>query len=123
MLNSKIQSKENENIQLKKEVEELHKQVKSANLKVTNNDVKLIRTNEEREKLKETIKMVNQELKELKGSHKKQIDEITSITKKLDKHRHELIAGFKRQLQLIDNLRRQKVCTFLKKIFLTFPVF
>lgn len=110
LLNSKIQSKENENLQLRKEIEELNKQLKSSNLTINNNDFKFLRVNEDRDKLKATIKTLKDELKDIKDIQKKRTDEMNLIVKQIEKHRNELIVGFKKQLQLIDNLKRQKVC-------------
>lgn len=61
MLNSKIQSKENENTQLKKEIENLQKQLKTNNVSINQNELKLIKAQEECEKLKGTVKSLKQE--------------------------------------------------------------
>lgn len=45
----------------------------------------------------------------MKEIHKKQIIDMTQIIRRIEKHRNELINGFKKQLQLIDNLKKQKV--------------
>lgn len=73
--------------------------------------MKLAKCNEERDKLKEGVKILKQDEKVLREMHKKQIDEMSLIIKRIDKHRNELINGFNKQLQLLDNLKRQKVST------------
>lgn len=42
-------------------------------------------------------------------SYKKQIAELTMTTKQLEKQNNELKQGFKKQLQLVENLKMQKV--------------
>lgn len=50
--------------------------------------------------------LFNQDLREL---HRKEIFELTSVNKKLEKQNSELTAGFKKQLLLVDNLKKQRV--------------
>lgn len=103
-----------ENLQLKKVIEDLHKQLKLLNVSNGNNETKLLKSNEERDKLKEIIKIMKQDEKLTKDTHKRQVEEMSHIIRRIDKHKNELINGFKKQLQLLDNLKRQKVM-FLKE--------
>ena len=40
---------------------------------------------------------------------KKRVDQLTAENKRLEKQKNERMAGFKKQLKLIDILKRQKV--------------
>lgn len=55
-------------------------------------------------------------LKEMKDNSRKQINELTATIKQIEKHKLELINGFKKQMQLIENLKKQKVCLVTKQI-------
>ncbi|KAF2879558.1 hypothetical protein ILUMI_26607 [Ignelater luminosus] len=107
-LNSKLQAKENENASLKKELEQLKRDLKNVNLHVSGHEVRLNRALEENEKMKAALKTAKQEEKELKEAQRKEVAEITSIVKRLEKQKTDLLSGFSKQLQLIDNLKKQK---------------
>ena len=49
------------------------------------------------------------EKKDAKENGKKSVDELTLKTKFLEKQRNELLHGFKKQMELIDVLKRQKL--------------
>ena len=49
------------------------------------------------------------EKKDAIDNGKKSIDELTMKTKFLEKQRNELLQGFKKQMELIDVLKRQKL--------------
>lgn len=51
----------------------------------------------------------------MKESCRKQIAELTSALKQAEKQKLELLAGFKKQMQLIDVLKKQKVSDFVKQ--------
>lgn len=46
---------------------------------------------------------------EMKDTSRKQINDLTVTIKQIEKHKLELLDGFKKQMQLIDNLKKQKV--------------
>ncbi|CAH1114540.1 unnamed protein product [Psylliodes chrysocephalus] len=108
-LNSKFQAKANEVTALKKELDQNKKELKNSNLNSNNLDVRLARSQEENEKLKNALKIVKDEEKEARDVFKKQIDDLTATVKHIEKHKIELLNGFKKQLQLIDNLKKQKM--------------
>ncbi|KAK4886015.1 hypothetical protein RN001_002286 [Aquatica leii] len=108
-LNSKYQSKESENASLKKDIEQIKKDFKNTNLCITGSEVRLNRALEENEKIKNLLKNANQKEKDLTDDHKKEINELTGVIKQLDKQKCELFSAFKKQMQLIDNLKRQKL--------------
>lgn len=45
----------------------------------------------------------------MKDHSRKQINDLTATIKLIEKHKMELLNGFKKQMQLIDNLKKQKV--------------
>ncbi|CAG9764082.1 unnamed protein product [Ceutorhynchus assimilis] len=108
-ISAKLQSKETENACLKKELEHLKKQLKNGNLNFNNCEVRLTRACEENEKLKGSLKQAKEEEKDLKDGYRKQLNELTSVVKHLEKQKIELLNGFKKQTQLIDVLKKQKI--------------
>lgn len=75
---------------------------------------------EENVKLKNTIKLNKIEEKDLREQIRKLHDNETKILKKMDKQRNEILQAFKKQLFLIDNLKKQKAyLEASKKIELT----
>ena len=48
-------------------------------------------------------------LQESTEQERKRLDQLVSDNKRLEKQKNELMAGFKKQLKLIDVLKRQKV--------------
>ncbi|XP_023016408.1 uncharacterized protein [Leptinotarsa decemlineata] len=108
-ITSRFQSKCSEFISIKKESEQLKKDLKTSNLNLKNFEVRLLRAQEENEKLKDSIKIVKDDEKELKDSFRKQISDLTTTMKHIEKHKMELLNGFKKQLQLVDNLKKQKI--------------
>ncbi|XP_072377334.1 uncharacterized protein [Diabrotica undecimpunctata] len=108
-INSKFQGKTTELTLLKKELEQVKKDLKKSTLDLNNYDVRLTRAQEENEKLKTSLKTLKDEEKEARESFKKQISDLTLTVKHIEKHKVELLNGFKKQLQLIDNLKKQKM--------------
>lgn len=51
----------------------------------------------------------------MKESCRKQITELSSALKQAEKQKLELLAGFKKQMQLIDVLKKQKVSSSAKQ--------
>ncbi|XP_023707704.1 testis-expressed protein 9-like, partial [Cryptotermes secundus] len=47
--------------------------------------------------------------KELRDVTRRKSDEVAAVMKRLEKQKSELLLGFKKQMQLIDNLKKQKV--------------
>ncbi|KAK9738900.1 hypothetical protein QE152_g9479 [Popillia japonica] len=107
-MSSKLQSKDGENTLLRKENEQLQKDLKNELFNVSTAEKKLKKITEEYEKQRATLKNAKQEEKDLRESHRKQINEMSNIIKKIEKHKMELLNGFKKQMLLIDNLKKQK---------------
>ncbi|XP_067004436.1 testis-expressed protein 9 isoform X2 [Anabrus simplex] len=106
--NKKLGEKEAENNSLKKELESLKKEMKQTTQTYGNNEIRLNRALEEVEKLKSALKHAKLEEKELRESTRKKNEEFTANIKRLEKQKLELVTAFKKQLQLVDNLKKQK---------------
>ncbi|KAK2575670.1 hypothetical protein KPH14_012064 [Odynerus spinipes] len=96
-----------ENFNLKKDMEGLKKEIKTLSNQLNNYDLRLNRSLEENEKLKNTIKFNRLEEKELRDQVRKLTEEKKQEIKHLEKQRLELHRAFKKQLLLIDNLKKQ----------------
>ena len=64
---------------------------------------------EEAEKYKSALQKERTEAKELSKRDKQQLEQLVSENRQLEKQRAELMTGFKKQLKLIDILKRQKM--------------
>ncbi|XP_043674406.1 uncharacterized protein PFB0765w-like [Vespula pensylvanica] len=96
-----------ENLNLRKDVEGLKKEIKTLNHQLNNFDLRLNRSLEENEKLKNTIKFNHLEEKELRDQIRKLQEDKRQGIKHLEKQRLELLQAFKKQSLLIDNLKKQ----------------
>jgi hypothetical protein len=73
------------------------------------NEVRLNRSLEELEKLRTIMHNYEHDDKELRDVTRRKSDEVAAVMKRLEKQKSELLLGFKKQMQLIDNLKKQKV--------------
>jgi hypothetical protein len=71
--------------------------------------MRLNRSLEELEKLRTVMHNRVRDDKELRDLTRKKDDEVAVAMKRLEKQKSELLFGFKKQMQLIDNLKKQKV--------------
>ncbi|KAL0267712.1 UNVERIFIED_CONTAM: hypothetical protein PYX00_009904 [Menopon gallinae] len=104
----RMQNIQAENGHLKREVEKLKKELKQATQYSGSNEVRLNRSIEEVEKLKVSLRQAKQDEKDLREAHRKKAEELSGAVKRLDKQRIELLHAFKKQLVIIDNLKKQK---------------
>ncbi|XP_004468387.2 testis-expressed protein 9 [Dasypus novemcinctus] len=72
-------------------------------------EVRLNRALEEAEKYKLELSKLRQNNKDIANEEQKKIEALKSENKKLEKQKGELMLGFKKQLKLIDVLKRQKM--------------
>ncbi|XP_073657148.1 testis-expressed protein 9 isoform X4 [Tursiops truncatus] len=72
-------------------------------------EVRLNRALEEAEKYKLELSKVKQNNKDIANEEHKKIEVLKSENKKLERQKGELMIGFKKQLKLIDVLKRQKM--------------
>lgn len=104
----KIHDQNNEISSLKKELEELRKEVKNLNQQSISNDVRLNRSLEENEKLRSALKFSKLDEKDLREQVRKITEEKRQSVKNLEKQRSELCQAYKKQILLVDNLKKQK---------------
>ena len=100
---------EEDNNLLKKEVEEARKESKKNLSKKSSSDIRLNRALEEAAKLRGQLLAAERDKKDALENGKKSVDELTIKIKFLEKQRNELLHGFKKQMELIDVLKRQKL--------------
>eukprot|EP00656_Telonema_subtile_P043002 TRINITY_DN4919_c0_g1_i2.p1 TRINITY_DN4919_c0_g1~~TRINITY_DN4919_c0_g1_i2.p1 ORF type:complete len:356 (-),score=96.60 TRINITY_DN4919_c0_g1_i2:4-1071(-) len=94
---------------LSKEVDTLTQKQKSFDKESQQKDLRLNRALEEVERLKGQIKDSQSNARNTGDSLRKGHDQLVADNKKLEKQKAELIVAFKKQLKLIDVLRRQKM--------------
>ncbi|XP_027322949.2 testis-expressed protein 9 isoform X1 [Anas platyrhynchos] len=107
--NKKSEGLQQEVIALGKELEHLKRVQKQAATSQSATEVRLNRALEEAERYKVELNKLKQSNKDVVNQELKAIEELKTENKKLQKEKGELIAGFKKQLKLIDILKRQKM--------------
>ncbi|KFV38844.1 Testis-expressed sequence 9 protein, partial [Tyto alba] len=115
--NKKSEGLQQEVIVLQKELENLKRVQKQAAASQSATEVRLNRALEEAERYKVELNRLKQSNKDVANQELKTIEELKTENKKLQKQKGELITGFKKQLKLIDILKRQKVRTRVLKCF------
>lgn len=90
-------------------MENLKRAQKQAAATQSATEVRLNRALEEVEKYKVELNKLKQSNKDVVNQELKMIEDLKSENKKLQKQKGELITGFKKQLKLIDILKRQKM--------------
>ncbi|XP_063782223.1 testis-expressed protein 9 isoform X2 [Pseudophryne corroboree] len=93
---------------LEKEVENFKRIQKQSASSQSATEVRLNRALEEADKYKMELNKFKQSNKDNSSQERKKIEELKLENKKLEKQKTELMAGFKKQLKLIDILKRQK---------------
>ncbi|KAG8144784.1 hypothetical protein E2320_013211 [Naja naja] len=93
---------------LEKELENLKRAQKQAAATQSTTDIRLNRALEEAEKYKMELNKLKQSNKDVVNQEHKKLEELKIENKRLEKQKEELVAGFKKQLKLIDILKRQK---------------
>ncbi|CAN8187729.1 unnamed protein product [Coccothraustes coccothraustes] len=107
--NKKTEGLQQEVTALEKELESVKRAQKQAAATQSAAEVRLNRALEEVEKYKVELNKLKQSNKDVANQELKMIEELKTENKKLQKQKGELIAGFKKQLKLIDILKRQKM--------------
>uniref|UniRef100_A0A8C3K1S7 Testis expressed 9 n=1 Tax=Calidris pygmaea TaxID=425635 RepID=A0A8C3K1S7_9CHAR len=107
--NKKSEELQHEVIALEKELENLKRVQKQATASQSAIEVRLNRALEEAERHKVELNKLKQSTKDAANQELKTIEELKMENKKLQKQKGELMTGFKKQLKLIDILKRQKM--------------
>uniref|UniRef100_A0A8C2VP00 Testis expressed 9 n=1 Tax=Chinchilla lanigera TaxID=34839 RepID=A0A8C2VP00_CHILA len=94
---------------VERELENKRRLQKQAVTSQSATEVRLNRALEEAEKYKLELSKLKQNNKDIATEEHKKIEVLKSENKKLEKQKAELMIGFKKQLKLIDVLKRQKV--------------
>lgn len=112
-IQTELQSSTKENLSLKKELDLLKKEIKMINQQTNNTEMRLNRSLEETEKWKNTYKSCKIEEKNLREKIKSLQDDERVVIKNLEKQKTELLQAFKKQMFLVDNLKKQKVTNLI----------
>ncbi|XP_058238308.1 testis-expressed protein 9 isoform X2 [Hemibagrus wyckioides] len=94
---------------LQKEVEGMKRAQKQASSSHNATEVRLNRALEEAERSKAELNKLKQSSRDLANQEQQKIESLQAENKKLEKQKAELLTGFKKQLKLIDILKRQKM--------------
>ncbi|XP_070618344.1 testis-expressed protein 9 isoform X1 [Erythrolamprus reginae] len=94
---------------MKQELENLKRAQKQAAATQSTTDIRLNRALEEAEKYKMELNKLKQSNKDVVNQEHKKLEELKIENRRLEKQKEELVAGFKKQLKLIDILKRQKM--------------
>jgi len=105
----KKESYEVEISNLKKEITKLKRGQKQSETDINSKDIKLNRTLDELERYKTQVNALTQEIKDLKENDRKSIERLIMDNKQLEKQKTEILLAMKKQMQLIDVLKKQKM--------------
>mmetsp|Transcript_64520 Transcript_64520/g.154092 ORF Transcript_64520/g.154092 Transcript_64520/m.154092 type:complete len:315 (-) Transcript_64520:143-1087(-) len=100
-----LRSQHSELQKLKDQLESSKKKLEQEN---KSSDARLNRVQEELDKHKAQLKEKTTEEKDRAAGDKKEVDRLSSEVRKLERQRAELVAAFKKQMRLIDVLKRQR---------------
>ena len=95
---------------LQKELETTKRELKILTQSNNNLEKRLFRSNEELESARNTISALKANEREQKESTRLELEAKDKQVKSLKKQRADLLNAYKKQLFLIDNLKRQNVC-------------
>lgn len=105
----KITDLERQITALEKELKQTDRAAKQNENKNNSRDIRLNRALEEIERYKTMLKQKESARQETAGSDQIQIERLRDENKKLERQKTELLAAFRKQLKLIDVLKRQKM--------------
>ncbi|XP_045184087.2 testis-expressed protein 9-like [Mercenaria mercenaria] len=106
---TKTESLETQLSSTRKELEQMKRNQKQQATTQGATEVRLNRALEEIEKYKEQLSRSKTSSRETADHEKRKVDQLLADNKRLEKQKNELMAGFKKQLKLIDILKRQKM--------------
>lgn len=95
--------------ELSKEGTHVDKQRRAAEAEARSRDLRLQRALEDVQKYKTLLEQVKSQEKEVKDVAREDYNKLVLDNKRLEKQRSELILAFKKQMKLIDILKRQKM--------------
>lgn len=95
------------NEDLKKDLETVNKQLKLREKDLANRDARLNKAVEETERLKNSLKTVREQTKY--NDMTKEVEDLKTMNKMLEKQRDEVYEAFKKSLRLVDLYKKQNV--------------
>ena len=107
--NNEVQKFKSECVSWKKDAEMNVKEAQAASKSSSQTEIKLKRANEDVEKLKAALETEKRRAKNSADAMKEKLASLEATNKQLERQRQELIVGFKKQMKLIDVLKRQKL--------------
>ena len=108
-LTTSAKATEREVIKLRRELQDAIKATKKAAAGGSNNQVRYNRVVEENERLRQKIKDLESTIKDEGESQKVHMEKLAGERRRLERQRNELLTAFKKQMKLIDILKRQKM--------------
>ncbi|GAQ91967.1 hypothetical protein KFL_008930030 [Klebsormidium nitens] len=108
-LHAKLEARDRQIAELSKELDRVSRGNQKTEAEVRAREVRLNRALEEVEKYKRALQENRSNEKEGTDVARKDFDKAVMEKKKLERQKAELIAAFKKQLKLIDVLKRQKI--------------
>lgn len=98
--------------------------MKKLNVSTAGSEAKLNKAKEEIEKFKTLLKRSQCNEKEARDKCRAKDEEMIQAIRKLEKQKSELVTGIKKQIYLMDNLKKQKVNVQFKRTFkiIEFPI-
>jgi len=105
----KADSLDSQLVSLRKDTEAMKRSQKQQASSQSATEVRLNRALEEVDKLKSQLQKSKSQSKDVTDQEKKKVDQLQAENKRLEKQKQELLTGFKKQLKLIDVLKRQKL--------------
>ncbi|XP_033336124.2 uncharacterized protein LOC117226166 [Megalopta genalis] len=109
-LQGQAQALNTENSIVKKDLDKLQKQIKALNQQCNNYSMRLNRSLESNDKLRSALKCSQIEEKELRNQVRKLQDEKKLTVSSLGKQLTEIVHAFKKQMLVVDNLKKQNAC-------------
>nr|XP_033336124.1 testis-expressed protein 9 [Megalopta genalis] len=109
-LQGQAQALNTENSIVKKDLDKLQKQIKALNQQCNNYSMRLNRSLENNDKLRSALKCSQIEEKELRNQVRKLQDEKKLTVSSLGKQLTEIVHAFKKQMLVVDNLKKQNAC-------------
>ncbi|XP_012942457.1 testis-expressed protein 9 [Aplysia californica] len=105
----KTESLENQLSALRKEVEQMKRSQKQQQTSQSATEVRLNRALEDIERYREQLQRTKSASKDHSDADKHRVEQLLAQNKRLEKQKSELMAGFRKQMKLIDILKRQKM--------------
>ncbi|RUS81241.1 hypothetical protein EGW08_010983, partial [Elysia chlorotica] len=107
-MRDKCSSLENQLAAATKELEQTRRSQKQQQTSQSATEVRLNRALEEIEKYRDQLQKAKSTSKDSHDADKRRLEQLQTENKRLEKQKNELMAGFKKQMKLIDVLKRQK---------------